>query len=314
MQGVHANPALFDSSLACTRKTSLYTIRGWMFRFHNGPLSSEAARNFRFVIPDPSLTRTSSPMTHRPVVGITTWNIDARAGAYPDSWGVGRRYVLAVAEAGGVPQLIPLLGEDPETLARIYDGLDGILFPGGADIGPEEYGAERSPLCGSVDAERDRTELILARWALEEGKPVLGICRGLQLINVAAGGTLYQDLATEHASTVDHDLPDTDGTNPHEALAHDVELSPRSRIERIMGAECVRVNSTHHQGIKELASSLIVSAHAPDEIIEGIESKGGAFVLGVQWHPEDLTSSDRRMRGIFAALVDNAAAWRTRLR
>lgn len=251
-------------------------------------------------------------MAPHPLIGITTWSIDARAGVYPRSWGVGERYVLAVAEAGGIPQLIPLLGDDSEMLRRIYDGLDGILFPGGADIDPMEYGAERSPLSGSAEVERDRTELTLARWALEDGKPIFGICRGSQLINVAAGGTLYQDLPTERPGTVEHDFHPPGATNQHDLLAHDAELAPGSRLERILGASCVRVNSTHHQGIREVAPALAASAHAPDGIIEGVESKGDAFVLGVQWHPEDLTTSEPPMRRLFAALVDAAAAPRTR--
>jgi putative glutamine amidotransferase len=251
-------------------------------------------------------------MTMRPTIGITTWTADATPGVHPRSWSAGQRYVLAVAAAGSVPQLVPLLGGDTATLRLIYEGLDGILFPGGADIDPAEYGAERLPLCGRIDADRDRTELTLARWALEERKPVIGICRGMQLVNIAAGGTLYQDLQAQRAGSMEHDPPAPEGANPHDQLVHDVEVSPGSRMESVLAERCVRVNSSHHQAVWQLAPTLLASAFAPDGVIEGVEAKGDAFTLGVQWHPEDLTESDPRMRRIFAALADEAAHWRAR--
>lgn len=251
-------------------------------------------------------------MAIRPIIGVTTQTLDAIPGVIPRAWAVGQRYALALAGAGGIPQPIPLLASDPDTLRHVYDGLDGILFTGGADIDPSAYDAERSPLCGRSDPDRDRTELTLARWAMDERKPALGICRGLQLINVAAGGTLHQDLAAERPESIRHDYPDFDGANPHDQLVHDVELLPGSRAGGILAESCVRVNSTHHQGIARLADTLTAWAHAPDGVVEGIESKDDSFVLGVQWHPEDLTDNDPRMRRIFDALVHAATAWRTR--
>src|SRR6185437_3525882 len=177
--------------------------------------------------------RISQPLTFnvvhdmpvRPVIGITTQTLDAIPGELPRCWVMSQRYVLALAEAGGVPQLVPLLCDDPETLRLIYERLDGILLPGGVDIDPSVYGAARSPLCGRTDPDRDQTELMLTRWAMEERKPVLGICRGAQLINVAAGGTLYQDIATERTGAIKHDYFPNGEQNPRNQLVHDVELT-----------------------------------------------------------------------------------------
>ena len=247
-------------------------------------------------------------MTQHPIIGITTWSIDARAGVYPRSWGVGERYVRAVGEAGGTPQLVPLLGEASDVLRRIYDALDGILLPGGADIDPSAYGAERSRMCGAADPDRDLTELTLTRWAIGERKPVLGICRGMQLINVAAGGTLHQDIGAERPGAIEHDHQGGHGEHAHELLVHDVELAAGSRAATILGAGRLRVNSTHHQAIARIAPSLVASALAPDGVVEGVEGRDHAFLLGVQWHPEDLTERDPRMRRIFAAFVQAAGS------
>ena len=249
-------------------------------------------------------------MPARPIIGITTQTLEAVPGELPRCWVMSQRYVLALAEAGGVPQLVPLLCDDPETLRLIYDGVDGILLPGGVDIDPSVYGAARSPLCGRTDPDRDHTELMLTRWAMEERKPVLGICRGVQLINVAAGGTLYQDIATEHTGAIKHDYFPDGEQNPRNQLVHDVELTAGSRLEDILAVSGTRVNSMHHQGIRDLAPDLLASAYAPDGVIEAVESPDDAFVFGVQWHPEDLTNRDWHMRRLFESLLRAAAEWR----
>ncbi|MGH7627614.1 MAG: gamma-glutamyl-gamma-aminobutyrate hydrolase family protein [Gemmatimonadaceae bacterium] len=251
-------------------------------------------------------------MPVRPVIGITTQTLDAVPGELPRCWVMSQRYVLALAEAGGVPQLVPLLCDDPATLRLIYERLDGLLLPGGVDIDPSAYGAARSSLCGRTDPDRDRTELMLTRWAMAERKPVLGICRGVQLINVAAGGTLYQDIAAEHTGAIKHDYFPNGEQNPRNQLVHEVELTAGSRLEDILTVSGTRVNSMHHQGIRDLAPDLVAAARAPDGVIEALESPDDAFVFGVQWHPEDLTDTDRHMRRLFERLLGEAAAFSRR--
>lgn len=240
-------------------------------------------------------------MTVGPIIGITTQTLDARDDL-PRCWIMSQRYVNAVVEAGGVPWVIPLLA-DGRTLEAIYARLDGVLLPGGVDIDPETYGSPRHPLCGRTDPDRDRTELMLARWALRDRKPLLGICRGVQLLNVAAGGTLYQDIGTERDGAIKHDYFPEGGRNPRDQLVHEVTVDPRSRLADLLQAEHTMVNSMHHQGIRTVAPTLVPVAHAPDGVVEGVESPDGDFVFGVQWHPEDLTEKDWRMRELFERFV-----------
>lgn len=250
-------------------------------------------------------------MQKRPIIGVPTQTLQSLGGVsadIPPSWVMSQRYVLVLAAAGAVPSLVPLL--DESTLRAAYEELDGIFLPGGADIDPATYGRDPHPLCDRTDRERDRVELLLAGWAIAEGKPVLGVCRGLQLINVAAGGTLYQDLAEQYAGAIRHDYFPYAGGHARDHLAHAVRISEASRLERVLGARELRVNSMHHQGIRELGRGLVATAHAPDGLIEGIEGTNGRFVVAVQWHPEALTDADSRSRQLFAAFIDAAASHR----
>lgn len=234
----------------------------------------------------------------RPVIGAALYTPETG----PRSWAIGRSYVLALASAGASPWPIPLLADDAQALRAIYDHLDGLLLTGGDDIDPAHYGEQLHPLCGRIDAARDRVELTLTRWALQDRKPILAICRGHQVVNVAAGGTLYQDLAALHPRPIKHDYFDPPGAYARDFLAHGVRIAP-SRLGDILGAHDIRVNSLHHQGIKTLAPSLVPSAWADDGLVEGLEAKDDQFLLSVQWHPEELLDADPRMGGLFAALV-----------
>ncbi|HJU88451.1 MAG TPA: gamma-glutamyl-gamma-aminobutyrate hydrolase family protein [Gemmatimonadaceae bacterium] len=245
-------------------------------------------------------------MERRPIIGVTTQTLEAIPDELPRCWVMSQRYVQTLATAGGVPFVIPLLPDDTATLRAIYEQLDGLLLPGGVDMAPESYGASPHPGLGRTDIDRDRTELQLVRWAIAERKPVLGICRGVQVINVAAGGTLYQDLATECEGAIKHDYFPHQGTNPRDQLVHDVSIPAKSRLGRILQEDSARVNSMHHQGIREVGARLVPSAFAPDGVIEGIESTTDHFLVGVQWHPEDLTHKDWHMRQLFAALLEAA--------
>lgn len=248
-------------------------------------------------------------MRRRPLIGIPTQtlhSIDGIPPGLPDSWVMNQRYSRAVATAGGLPVMIPLLEEDEDTLGALYDRLDGVLLPGGVDLDPATYGEAPLPSCGRLDPARDRVELRLARWAVADGKPLFGLCRGLQIVNVALGGTLYQDIAAQRADAIKHDYFPTAGyTRDH--LAHSVAVTAGSRLDALVGTAPLRVNSMHHQAVRDLAPTLVVSGVAPDGLVEALESAADRFVLGVQWHPEALTDYDHRMHRLLAGFVEAAS-------
>ena len=216
---------------------------------------------------------------------------------------MSQRYVQVLTAAGAVPWVIPLLQGEEATMRAIYERLDGLFLPGGVDVDPAAYGESRGPLCGRTDPERDWTELLFLRWALADGKPVLAVCRGAQLVNVAVGGSLYQDVAAQHPEAIKHDHYPVDGRRRDE-LAHEVRLAPGSRLQRLLGTDTLLVNSMHHQGIARLAPGLVAVATSPDGLIEGVEGVTDQFLIGVQWHPEDLVDVDRRMRRLFDAFIE----------
>lgn len=219
---------------------------------------------------------------------------------------MSKRYVHALTAAGAIPWLIPLIPEDVETLRGIYDELDGVFLPGGADIDPANYGEQRHPNCDLSDTARDQVELTLTKWAMRDRKPVLGVCRGLQLINLAAGGTLWQDIESQRPGSIKHDyFPFREG-HARDHLAHAITVRDGTQLAEILGAGERRVNSMHHQGIRDLARGFIVSATAPDGLIEGIELKSEQFLLAVQWHPEALSEKDARTQQLFEAFTTAA--------
>jgi putative glutamine amidotransferase len=207
-------------------------------------------------------------------------------------------YILAVADAGGAPLVIPL-GLPEALLNEVLPRLDGLLFSGGGDVHPERYGSQMHPAVSSVDKDRDRVELYVFHETLRQRKPFLGICRGFQVINVALGGTLYEDILDQHPDGLDH--RHQPGKSRH-YLAHRVTVEPDSRLGAILGQKSVSVNSMHHQGVRQLASELAASAWAPDGIIEGFELPDQPFALAVQWHPECL-QEHASMRALFRAFV-----------
>lgn len=245
-------------------------------------------------------------MSARPLIGIATQTQEAVPGETPLAWVMGQRYVRVLTEAGAVPWVIPLLDGDEATLRCIYDRLDGVFLTGGVDVGPERYGEARQPVCGRTDPPRDWTELTLIRWAAADHKPVLGVCRGMQAINVAHGGTLYQDLHVQYPDAIKHDYFPTANGPSRDALVHEVRVDPGSRLGRVLGVGRSAVNSMHHQGVKELAPGLVASAFAPDGLVEGVEGANGHFLIGVQWHPEELAGAHPPMRRLFAAFVEAA--------
>jgi putative glutamine amidotransferase len=246
-------------------------------------------------------------MASRPVIGIPTQTLEEIPGELPRCWVMSQQYVQVLVAAGALPWIIPLIPDDETTLRGIYDRVDGVFLPGGVDLHPSAYNEGPHALCGRTDPARDEIELKLTRWALKDSKPLLAVCRGIQVVNVAAGGTIHQDLASQLPGAIKHDYFPRAGQYSRDLLVHDVELAQGSRLVSLLEASRVRVNSMHHQGIKQLAPGLRATAYAPDGLIEGLESANGQFLVGVQWHPEALTDRDPRMSRIFTAFIQAAS-------
>jgi len=201
-------------------------------------------------------------------------------------------YVDSLRRAGAIPVLIP---PQPENAAEVVGDLDGLLLAGGDDCDPAAYGEPRHPTVEPMDPRRQDNDLSLARVARERGIPTLGICLGVQVMNVAAGGTLIQHIESD----IDH------ASEPSDRHRHDVAIDGGTRLARILGERELEVNSSHHQAIKEVGDGLRVTAHAPDGIVEGLEDPRHPFYLGVQWHPEDM-SGETSASAIFGAFVEAA--------
>jgi putative glutamine amidotransferase len=248
---------------------------------------------------------------YRPVIGVPTQTlqvIDGIPEGLPHSWVMNHRYFTALASVGAVPWMVPLLDNDEDTLRAIYDRLDGVFLAGGVDMDPASYGDARHDLCGRTDPARDKVELLFARWAIQEGKPLFGVCRGMQVMNVALGGSLVQDCTEQHPKAIKHDyFPNTGFARDY--LAHDISIRPDSRLAQIYRATKVHVNSMHHQGVARLGEGLVPSATASDGLIEAVELPSDAFAIGVQWHPESLVESDAATRRLFTEFIDAAVSF-----
>jgi putative glutamine amidotransferase len=206
--------------------------------------------------------------------------------------GVSCDYIEAIRLAGGVPIMLPPLA-DVADISRQLDSIDVLVISGGEDIHPSNYGEEPSLLLGEVSPDRDLFELQLVRLAFDRGIPILGICRGLQVINVAFGGTIHQDIS-HLRTTIDHDQQ-----QPRHEATHVVEVDENSLFYRIVNKKQLHINSFHHQAVKQLAEGIRANAHTECGLIEGIEMHGKAPVLGVQWHPEMMASTDPTMLNLF---------------
>jgi putative glutamine amidotransferase len=233
-------------------------------------------------------------MGKMPVIGITPGFMRDK-----NKLCLGKGYADGITKAGGLAVILPLCGESA-VIEQILETVDGLVFSGGADIDARFFGEENVKAGGEISPERDQFELLLAKRAIESQKPVFGICRGIQLLNVAMGGTLYQDIHT--------------GRNPGELLkhwqeapdwypVHDVEIVPDSALYRVYNTERLDVNSYHHQAVKVVGKGLSAVAKTSDGIIEAVESTAGQFILAVQWHPEMMWSRDPQQLKPFEALV-----------
>jgi putative glutamine amidotransferase len=243
-------------------------------------------------------------MPRAPLIGVTTSvTPDDDGGPTPHRAHLNRAYVLAVQRAGGVPVLLPPYLDEPG-LNALWERLDGLVLTGGGDVAPQRFGEARHPTADAVSEARDALELDVAERALHQGRPLLAICRGVQVLNVALGGSLHQHIpdvfpqsAIEHAQRE----PRSQATHPVKVM---VEGTP---IGAILGTAELNVNSFHHQAIHRLGRGLRDVAWAPDGVIEAVDGPANrGFVIGVQWHPEDLIDRDPAARNLFTAFVTAA--------
>jgi len=215
----------------------------------------------------------------KPIIGITTDVRDNGENVLKHT------YVQAVIRAGGLPMIVPVgLEEDVEQLIAI---LDGLILSGGNDINPMLFNEEPHEYLGEVSPSRDSIELELARRMLKTGKPILGICRGMQVLNVAVGGSVYQDLHKQNDGPILQHMQKAPNTHS----SHYVQVEKGSLLESIAGSERIQVNSYHHQSVKDVPAAFKVTGVASDGIVEAFESNDEKFVLGVQWHPEALSTA-----------------------
>lgn len=235
----------------------------------------------------------------KPLIGIT-------AGHSKNKFGLPiihllRTYVDATIAAGGIPVIIPseLSTTDWQVL---YAKLDGVILSGGADIDPSIFNGEPLPNVYDIDAERDMLELAMARQVVEDEKPFLAICRGFQMLNVALGGTLYTHITDQFSDKLKHE---TDKDKPRDYAAHEIKVEEGTRLSEILDEPILKVNSWHHQGVKDIPPLLKVTAHASDGLVEGMEIPAHPFAIAVQWHPEWMPQVPAMQR-LFKAFIDAA--------
>jgi putative glutamine amidotransferase len=222
-------------------------------------------------------------MKKRPIIGVACMN--SRDAGGTELMAARPPYLWALEAGGAVPMLIHL-SPDEAVVRALYERCDGILLPGGADLDPACYGEAPHPQLGRVDPRRDTVELALARWCRAERKPLLGICRGVQALNVAFGGTLWQDIPSQLPGSLDHNY--NTSLRVFDVEGHQLRLAPDSWLAGQLDSVELLANTMHHQALKDVAPGLRVTGHAPDGLIEAVEGTGDSFVVGVQCHPEHL--------------------------
>ena len=228
----------------------------------------------------------------KPIIGIVPL-VDIERESY---WMLPG-YMKGIEQAGGIPLMLPLTS-DEENLQQLAEELDGFLYAGGQDISPNLYAQRRSRMCGQCCHERDEMETMLFRMVYEQDKPLLGICRGIQCINVVMGGTLYQDLPSEHSSdTEHHQIP------PYDVPVHSVKIIGDSPLYKLLKKEALMVNSYHHQAILTLAPKVSAMAVSEDGLIEAVCVPKKRFIWGIQWHPELSCLVDENSRKIFSEFI-----------
>jgi putative glutamine amidotransferase len=239
-----------------------------------------------------------------PLIGITCSRVTGGA------WGMHSlghfmdytfsEYSQAILHSGGAAVIIPA-AQDRKSLERILSSVQGLILSGGPDVHPRRFGEEPLAGLGEVDETLDRMELMAAGLAVEKNLPVLGICRGIQVLNIALGGTLYQDIPSQLPESICH-APKADKA----VNTHMVRIEPGSRLHRLFGKREIWVNGKHHQSVKDVAPGLVVTARAKDGVIEAVEFPGKRFVIGVQWHPEGTWRDDPHSGKLFQTFVKTA--------
>lgn len=241
----------------------------------------------------------------RPIIGIVC------SETTPQGWtapvvGAQITYPRAIEAAGGVPMLI-YLTHDHAALDALYRRCDGVLLIGGDDLDPALYGEARHPQLGELEPLRDEVEMLLARRAFQERKPLFGICRGIQSLNVALGGSLYQDIPSQIEGALNH--RESSQRKEPGYLAHRIQISPDSWLAGRLDCDTIMTNTMHHQSLKAIAPGMRVTAHAPDGVVEAFERTDSQFVLGVQCHPERLwDTTEPRWRRVFEGFIEEVIA------
>lgn len=244
----------------------------------------------------------------KPVIGVTVNYVGPEEERCPSRYGsyyINRGYVEGIRKAGGIPVYLPYT-DDAEEIETLLDRVDGVLLTGGKDMDPVHFKEERHPTCERILPDRSSSELLLTRSAVKRKTPILGICLGLQTLNVAMGGSLYQDIPTMQPSDVRHRQTEQE----RHSVAHPVDVVAGSLLQKVFGgASRLNVNSIHHQAAKAIGDGLVVSARAEDGIVEGLEHPGLPFCLSVQWHPEDLKQGESN-QVLFDNLLEAAKKYR----
>jgi putative glutamine amidotransferase len=237
----------------------------------------------------------------KPLIGVSSF-------ADPGVTSVNLTYIQAVEKAGGVPVVIPVT-TDKAMLEQYLNLVDGVLMTGGEDVGPLKYfGEEPNQHLGQIVPERDEFDVMLIRSAVAKGLPLLGICRGEQLLNVAFGGTLYQDIPSQVPNAIKHNQS---GVAPRDYQFHSIKIEKGSVLEKVLGCDSTAVNSYHHQAVKDAAPGFKITARAKDGIVEGIEKEGNEYVYGVQFHPEGLIQTGNNFfLPIFKHLIEGAQKYK----
>lgn len=238
----------------------------------------------------------------RPIIGVTTFL--SEKSTYSS---VGRDYIDSVFAAGGLPVNVPILHNETD-YNHYVDIIDGILFTGGNDIAPYFYGENPIKEVHSISSIRDKYEFSLFQRAYEKNMPIFGICRGIQLLNVALGGSLYQDINSQCPGSLGHYPEHTS----RDEFYHSVQISKNSKLHEIFGEEQIYTNSFHHQSVKKLGNNLVATAFSQDGIIEAVESTEERYLVGVQWHPECMTKRHPMFVKLFSQFVQASSDYKQR--
>ncbi|HSX41622.1 MAG TPA: gamma-glutamyl-gamma-aminobutyrate hydrolase family protein [Candidatus Saccharimonadales bacterium] len=240
----------------------------------------------------------------KPLVGIVCREVDDEARSwYPQRQGVLGAYVEAIEAAGGAPVLVPLV--ETASLKRIYQTLDGMLFCGGGDIDPGFYHQEIQRKLDRPSLRVDKAEMVMASWCVLDRKPVFGVCRGLQIMNVVMGGSLHQTIPSQSHAEIDHD--ESFKKKQFDLPVHEIHVRPQSHLRQIMGRDVVTVNSLHNQAVDIVAPGLKIAAMAPDNVIEVLEGDGNHYIMATQFHPEWLYKQDDSWLMLLSDFVSHSA-------